>query len=187
MNKKRLGGFTIAELSVVIAVIGILVTITAVSYGVVQAKARAASLITTAQKVEGALRLAATKQNSELWLRDTVFTGTSNPRIDLIAKADYVPTTPEAITLRDALGGEVTTSGLKDVTWVYVNSGSVRVATACDGGNVRSGVLLAVSPITAQLAKEVDKQADDSNLGCGKIRHSGTTLLYQLGFDQRIQ
>lgn len=187
MKKLSANGFTIAELSVVIVVVAILATITIVSYAGVQNKARAASLTTTAQKIDNALRTTASKHNTELWPRDTVFTGTGNPRIDLIMKADYVPTRPEATTLRSVLGGEVVTSGVPGLAWTYDNDGDSRPVSTCDDGGQWTGVVLAVSPISARIAREVDKSIDDNNLGCGKIRHTSTTLLYQLGFDQSIK
>lgn len=185
--KRRLSGFTIIELTVAIVVIGILVGITALSYSVVQNKARASALITTARDVERALRQTMNKLNTETWPRDTVFTGNINPWISTVAEPSFTPTTDAATYLREALPRGIQTSGMSDLRWTYDNDGDSRTPSTCDSGGIWSGVVLAVSPVSKAIADEADKAYDDGNTGCGRIRFSGSTLLYQLSWNQQLQ
>ena len=182
-----MSGFTIIELTVAIVVIGILVGMTTLSYSVIQNKARASSIITTARDVERSLRQTMNKLNTETWPRDTVFTGNANPLISTIVEKNYTPTTDAATYLREAIPRGIQTSGMNGLSWTYDNDGDSRAASLCDSGAVWSGVILAISPVTKAVAEEMDKAYDDGNTGCGRIRFSGTTVLYQLSWNQQLQ
>lgn len=187
--KRRLSGFTIIELTVAIVVIGILVGITALSYSVVQNKARASALITTARDVERALRQTMNKLNTESWPDDRAFTGNENPWLNVVTESSFTPTTDAATYLREALPRGIQTSGMSNLRWTYDNDSEgtdgVRSPSTCD--LTWSGVVIGISPVSKEIAEQADKAYDDGNLTCGRIRHGSTTLLYQLSWNQQLQ
>lgn len=175
----REGAFTIVELLIVIVVIGILAAIVAVSYAGVQERARATVIISGIKDVENAFGSLASEQGATTWWNDHYFTGNNNPLIpDIIANhtsSDFykyiqqVPTNTSGMTL----------------TWNYDNDGDTRDPATCDTS--WSGVVLAVGGVPPTVSQQVDRSIDDGNSTCGRVRISGTTLIYDLSFSQTMQ
>ncbi len=182
-------GFTIVELLVVIVVIGILASITIVAYNGIQTRARTAALTSGIQSVEKAFRLMAIEQSRSTWWRDTsstdpIYTGSpNNPNLsDIIANT----------TMKSYL--QRVPSGSSTNTWRYDNDGDSRVTTACQAagteGSGWTGVVLVVDEVSTPVLLEIDKQLDDGNVYCGKIRASSsaqTGLLYQLSWTPNLE
>jgi prepilin-type N-terminal cleavage/methylation domain-containing protein len=186
---KHRQGFTIVELLIVIVVIGILATITIVAYNGVQTKAKAIALISGINDVENAFRGLSVDQNRSTWWRDNgatdpIYAGSpGNPDLSLIIAntglSDYLQKVP---------------AGSSTNSWQYDNDGDTRLTSACQTagteGSGWSGVVLAIGDVTNAVLLEVDKEIDDGDVFCGKIRASSATqtgLLYQLSFTPNIQ
>ena len=185
----RQRGFTIVELLIVIVVIAILAAITIVAYNGIQTRAAATQVVSGVRYVDKAFMALATQDGRTTWWRDSgatdpIYVGApGNPSIaniitntELKLYLQQTPTTP-------ATG-----------TWQYDNDGDTRVASTCESvgseGSGWTGVVLAVNGLTTAVINEVDRQLDDSNILCGKVRAGNaaqTTMLYQLDFGQSIE
>lgn len=187
-NTRNRQGFTIVELLIVIVVIGILAAITIVAYNGIQNKARATTVVSGIKSVEKAFTLFAADQGKSTWWRDTgatdpIYVGSpANPDLSLIlantSLVNYLQKVP---------------SGSSTNTWQYDNDGDTRLESACQAagteGSGWTGAVLVVGDISNAVLVEVDRQIDDGNVYCGKVRASSaaqTGLLYQLGFTQSI-
>jgi prepilin-type N-terminal cleavage/methylation domain-containing protein len=173
-TKKRMG-FTIVELLIVVAVIGILAAITTIAYSGIQDKARATALIDGIKNIEDSFRLLAVEQKTTTWWNDNSFTGIDNPTLDeVIANSNlknYLASTPDV-------------PGSTPV-WTYDNDSDVRAPTACDV--TWSGVILTIASIPIPVITNIDNAIDDGDPMCGKVRGNGTRLIYNLSFDQTIR
>jgi prepilin-type N-terminal cleavage/methylation domain-containing protein len=188
-GQKNRQGFTIVELLIVIVVIGILAAITIVGYNGIQTKARATALVTGINSVEKAFRLLAAEQGRSTWwnddgVTDPIYAGSpNNPNISLViantSMKGYLQKIP---------------SGSSTNTWEYDNDADTRLTTACQAAGTEgagwNGVILAIGDITNAVLLAVDKQIDDGNVYCGKVRASSaaqTGLVYQLSFTQNME
>lgn len=186
-NRKN-SGFTIVELLIVIVVIGILASITIVAYNGIQTRARATAVVSGIKSVEKAFRLLAIEQGRSTWwnddgVTDPIYTGSpNNPNISLIiantSMKGYLQKVP---------------SGSSTNTWEYDNDVDTRLTSACQAAGTEgagwTGVILAIGDVSNAVLLEVDKQIDDGNVYCGKVRASSAAqngLVYQLGFTQNI-
>ena len=181
---KRISGFTIVELVIVISVIAILAAITVVAYGGSQDRARAAAVVTGIESIEKSFVLLAADQGRSTWWRDPsstdlIYPGApNNPTIDqIIANTG----------MSKDLSSAPRVSGL-NLTWTYDNDGDEITQPYC--GMAWEGVVLAIGGVTPKILAEVNRALDnDNDINCGKVRTgnaAGTSLIYQLGSTQRI-
>ena len=184
MNSFKNQAFTIVELLVVIVVIGILATISAVSYRAVQERARANDLSAGIATIKSGFERMAANQNLETWPLNSEL-GVAPINLNQLLQANTSSPPPTEITLalqHYISGGVPKVSGLDGSIWTYNNANNIRLTTTCDAN--QTGVVLAISGVPAGIAKALDSSVDDGNLNCGVVRSNGSVLLYQLGFTQ---
>lgn len=189
MHKRIRSGFTIVELVIVIAVIGILAAITIAAYKGTQDRARATAIISGIKNVDEAFRLVAAKQNTNTWWIDNAFNGVGNPYLsDILDPASTVGTqTSLATSLQSYLPSQPTVNGLS-LAWMYDNdagANGIRTVGVC--GGAWSGAVLAVSNVPASVGAQVDKMIDDGDPLCGDVLISGTTVMYQLSYSPAME
>lgn len=183
MNVWKNQAFTVVELLVVIVVIGILASITVVSYGSVTDQARATDLSSAVGTVSLGFDKLAASQNVDTWLPETAF-GSSGPNLTQLLNPSTVSSqaSAELTELRRALPSGVPAVSGVEASWVYRNDGSVRSPTACD--LQQTGPLLVLTGVPSRVAKKLDALDDDGQATCGKVRYDSSTLIYQLSFSQ---
>ena len=184
MNSFKNRAFTVVELLVVIVVIGILATITVVSYRAVQEKARANDLSAGIATIKNGFERMAANQNLETWPINSDL-GAVPINLNQLLKANTSSPSPTEMTLalqRYVSSGVPKVSGLEGSIWTYNNANNIRLTTTCDTN--QTGVVLAISGVPAGIAKALDSSVDDGNLNCGVVRSNGSVLIYQLGFTQ---
>jgi prepilin-type N-terminal cleavage/methylation domain-containing protein len=181
-------GFTIVELLIVIVVIGILAAITIVAYNGVQTRARSAALVSGIKSVEKAFNLLAIEQSRSTWWKDSgtdsIYPSSpNNPELSLIIANSALASSLQRVP-----------TGSSNNSWQYDNDGDSRLTTACQTvgteGSGWTGVVLSIANVTKEVLYEVDKQIDDGDVLCGKVRASSSTqtgVLYQLSFTQNIE
>ena len=182
-------GFTVVELVIVIVVIGILATITIVSYKNVQKTARATAIISGIETVKEAFNLASTKQNLGTWPLDTELNGVNNPYLeDVVDPATTVGTvTDYGRLLRGYLPALPKVNGLA-LKWQYDHDSGAngsRAVGVC--GGAWSGVSLAIYGVPADIVQEIDKTIDDGDTTCGDVMISGTAMMYQLSYAPELK
>tara|TARA_B100001245_G_scaffold236046_1_gene225488 strand:+ start:1965 stop:2525 length:561 start_codon:yes stop_codon:yes gene_type:complete len=169
-NKRQ--GFTIVELLIVVVVIGILAAIVIVSYNGITQSANATAIADSFKKFEKAMRLYATSQSWGSWPIDNTIMGSSNPNVaNLINSApgfsNYMQSPPDV-------------AGIDPSYWRYDNDGDTY--NGCGTGGSGTNVFISSLPDTA-LATKVDEILDDGNTACGRLRYSGTALVFSLSND----
>lgn len=171
--KKTTSGFTIVELIVVIVVIGILATITIVTYGDFQARSKAAAMETGIKDIEKSLHVYASEQQWGAWPEDSAIDpGKNNPSIqtlinDLPAFKKYLPTAPAV-------------SGLAAADWTYDYDNDIKP----DCGSRYNGTNIVITGVEQKTASYIDSDIDDGNDSCGKVRYdaSASKLFYSLSY-----
>ena len=94
-NQNMIKGFTLLELLIVIAIIGLLASVVIVSFPGVQDKSRAVIIVQDFQTIENALRLFKISENRDTWWRETYWTG-GVPRISqIMGLSEFLPVTLE--------------------------------------------------------------------------------------------
>lgn len=189
---KRSAGFTVVEIAVVIVVIGILVSMTAIGYRKVQDQARGAEVSTALKAVESALHTFHANQNRENWVNNATFSGTTaSVSLSTILAPSYVPpagSTQEAVLgLRRQLPqGIPTVDGFEGISWTYHNQGNTRATTECN--TTTNGVVILLTGVPQAVFTQMDEATDDAQVTCGKLRYNTSTgqLVYQLGFTQSV-
>ena len=167
-------GFTIVELLLVIVVIGILATLSLVSYRGIQDRARAAAIIVGIKNTEQAMKLALINSSSTLWWGDEDYLDDDDePALKtLIAGTNlkqYMSSVPR-------VGGSVE----DDSFWMYDNDGPEDEVNGedpdydpsiCPQAHRSGGVNIQIELHSNQrLAQQIDDIIDDGNLECGKFR-----------------
>jgi prepilin-type N-terminal cleavage/methylation domain-containing protein len=162
-------GFTIVELLIVIVVIGVLAAIVIVAYNGVTQGANASAIADSFKKFEKAMRLYATSQSWSTWPGDSTLTGSGNPNVaSLISNvsgfSNYMPSPPNV-------------AGVSPSSWRYDNDSDTYNGCAANG----NGTNVFIDSLTdTALATRVDEIIDDGNTACGKLRFSGSALVYSL-------
>lgn len=180
-------GFTIAELVIVVAVIGILAGIAAVAYEGMEDRARAVAIVKNFKETEEALNLMAANERASTWWLDetwwigegTGYTGPHNPQIK-----DVIATT----NLKKYLKQAPSVKGLESSFWRYDNDAVLYDPDECQAAS--DGVNIMITNVSQNVAQQVDKISDDGDLDCGKVRLDTTSpenrLLYLLSHDQKF-
>lgn len=173
---RRIRGFTIVELLVVIVVIAILATVTIVAYSNIQNRATATSINNDFLSIDKAFRLYATEQGLDTWPLETTF-ATSNPSITSIISST---------TLKQYIQSVNPPSGSPAPYYFYDNDTDSSTISGCVNPTLGPNVILANFSNQA-IASVVDSIADDGDLNCGKIRYTPGMLIYKLGSTQTIE
>lgn len=172
--KRKHFGFTITEISIVIVVIAVLATITAVAYNGVKRRSQVASVMDGLTKVEKAYQLWALNENMRAWPPDPI-AGGGVPIQDMINTTTlkgYIQTPPSVI-------------GVQTQDWFYDNEGDEKT-TVC--GQNYMGVNIVIRYVTDNtLISDLDKQMDDGDLNCGKIRSQDQRIFLVLSPTQKVQ
>lgn len=167
---QRQKGFTIVELITVIVVIGILASLTIVSYSKSEDTARAGAIANGLKTVAEAFRVWAIKENRTTWWDDNTITSQAgHPPVSLVIQETnlkyYLPSVPSV-------------QGLDSASWVYDNDGDTYDGCSATSSGVN---IYLVNFGNQAVAQKVDDQLDDGNLSCGKVRYdSSGRLLYSL-------
>ena len=172
-STKRMG-FTIVELLIVVVVIAILAAITIVSYNGIQERARVAAISDGLKSIEKSMNLWIIDDGLTQWPDDPT-AGGGVPFSTMIA---------DNPTLKRYMQTVPAVPGINTDEWFYDNDHDVKPSCY----NAYSGVNIGLRymPSTA-LAQKVDDQIDDGDLNCGKVRLTGTGLLfYSLSFDENV-
>jgi prepilin-type N-terminal cleavage/methylation domain-containing protein len=177
--KKTTSGFTIVELIVVIAVIGILATITVVAYGDFQARSKATAIETNLKNIEKNLRVYAADQQWGVWPLDNndIDPGKLNPSIQTLI--DDLP------AFKKYLSASPTTSDLPASAWVYDNDGDTKPSCSSSANpDSYKGTNIVVTGVAQNVAGYLDSSMDDGNLNCGRIRYDSTAskVFYSLSY-----
>jgi prepilin-type N-terminal cleavage/methylation domain-containing protein len=172
---RKASGFTIVELLIVVVVIGILAAIVVVAYNGVTQSANASAIADSFKKFEKAMRLYSTSQSWGSWPVDNTITGNGNPNVaDLVSNApgfsNYMQSAPDV-------------AGINPSYWRYDNDGDTY--GGCSTGGQGTNVFISNFPDTA-LATQVDEILDDGNTSCGKLRFSGSALVFSLSNDDSL-
>lgn len=174
------GGFTIVELLVVIIVVGILASVTAVTYSGIQDRARAATITENFKKIEDAFLLYAVGNNMTTWPEEGTFSLGANPGINNIANST---------TFGKYLKPLDPVPGFPNSTYIYDNDGDLEgfdencTSTTLDGINIR------ITNMNQKVAQALDTSIDDGNLTCGQVRWypSGNMIKYTLSETHTIK
>lgn len=169
----RANGFSLIELLIVIAIIGLIATFSVVAFSSAQQKARATSVVDTFQKLEKALIVLAYDQDISAWWTESGLGGSSNPTFTQILAAQSGMST--------ILG---TAPSYDSVEYRYDNDGDTFDPDGDGCGSPTAGVEVYIPlPSTyATLKADVDEIVDGSDgAGCGRITYSSTNLLYKIG------
>lgn len=177
-------GFTIVELLIVIVIIAVLATITIVAYNGIQDRAKASAIGNGFTAIGKALRLKAIADGRTTWWGDAsgYLTGSANPHVeDIIAATD----------LKTYLQQAPTISGLTTSTsfWWYDNDNDTYDSSAaCTSANATTGVNIAFTNVSQNIALIVDRSLDDGNLTCGRVHYdaSGSRIFYALSDQQNL-
>lgn len=171
MNRTK--GFTLVELVVVIAVIGILAAITIVAYNQIVVRAQAAAISDGLFKVEKTMRVWGTFSNFTTWPVHVVDGG-----VPLTQMANDNP------GLKSLLTDIPEVEGVHTEDWFYDNEGDFK--TDCDLHY--DGVNIVIRFISdANIARQVDETLDDGDFNCGKVRYIDERIFYALSYEQKFK
>jgi prepilin-type N-terminal cleavage/methylation domain-containing protein len=172
-------GFTLTELVIAIAIIGILASLAVVSFNGVAKRSRANAVTTELKNIAEALDLYVQKTNLTSWPADASMTAShaNDPLITTMIGENAV--------LKNYIAKTPVVQGLESLTWHYDNDGNNYV---CHGTwNYGTNIFLKNFTDVAT-AKIIDDAIDnDNDLDCGKVRYNGTTFVYSLSFDSTIR
>lgn len=171
---KRVAGFTIVELLIVIVIVAILAAISIVAYTGIQARARASAIASDIKATEKAFQAYKISSGASTWWVDTdpVLSGSSsgNPGISAIMTAQ-----PE---FRNYLSTAPSITGLSASSqWFYDYDNDTYNGCSASTGGVNLGVY---NPTAMNVVQALDNAMDDGNLSCGKLRMASDFLLYSL-------
>jgi prepilin-type N-terminal cleavage/methylation domain-containing protein len=181
-HKNNTKGFTIVELLIVIVIIAILAAIVIVAYNGVQTRAKASAVTSGLKSAEKAFRLYAIDKGYDNWPADsTMVAGVStNPTlqqfIDNTTFKNYMQKTP-------------TIANTPSLYWFYDYDTDTR--PKC--GSRYAGVNIIVLYMSQDLATQIDKDIDDGDINCGRVRYDGTTtpaqpyFFYSLSFGKELE
>lgn len=169
-NKK---GFTVVELLIVISVIAILAIIATVAYNGVRTRAQAAAVVGGLTMLDDAIELWAIKDGFITWPIDPV-TGGGTPFANM--KTTYP-------TLGNYISEAPTVKGVQTEDWFYDNEGDIK--SSCSAPY--NGVNIVIRYVTdTAVANIVDKQLDDGNINCGRVRYVDQRIFYSISYDQTV-
>lgn len=177
---KRLRGFTIVELLIVIAVVAILAIIVTISYRGLQTRAQASAYGSEIKAMAKSIMTYKDANALSPWPLDTSTvwnsTAAGNPSITSIIAANS--------DFRGYAQKEIQQKGLTNNasdSWFLDNDGDTYVPCA----NTTMGVnLVLASPTNTALMQAIDSAIDDGNLSCGKFHYSAPYLVYVLSETQ---
>jgi prepilin-type N-terminal cleavage/methylation domain-containing protein len=170
---KRAWGFTLIELVIVIAVIGVLTAVTVVAYNGVKTRAQIVSVSDGLTKVGQSMRAWAIDNKFSSWPTEPItVVGTS-----LVSMIQSDP------TLQKNLQNVPSVVGVQTEDWFYDNEGDEK--TDCTSSY--NGVNIVIRFVTnAAVAQGVDNAIDDGNLSCGTVRYVDQRIFYTLSNTQAI-
>lgn len=173
-NMKQVKGFSIVELIVAIVIIAILFTIAIVSYAWMRKDAEVSAYIATIKQIEKGLHLKFTREGKGTWPLDTdmVFprgASLSVSNADMLAASKkhdfskYIGNIPPTV----GVGPDLQIQRI-----VYVNQGWNDDIPSCDldYGDTFEGVFLVMFVRSPDILNDIDKQIDDGDINCGRIR-----------------
>ncbi len=174
MSYTRPTGYTIIELLVIIVVIGILASITLVSYRAIQERSQASAISDGLRKVNQSLNIWATQTNMATWPLDPV-SGGGTPLSSLIASNP---------ALKDVLQQVPNVKGIHTEEWFYDNEGDSRISC----GDPYDGVNIVIRFVdNANVAKLVDQTLDDGDVNCGTVRYADQRIFYSISYGQVVK
>lgn len=169
-NKAR--GFTLVELTIVIVVIGILATITVVAYNGTRQRAQATAIADGFKKIDEALELYASSENTPVWWSDEDYKDVNNE--------STIAYMIEFTSLKDYLNEVPTVEGFEDNFYTYDND--LDVYNGCASNSL--GVNIQTPFTDIPVAHRIDDILDDGNLACGKVRmDTNGELVYSIDLD----
>lgn len=166
--------FTLVELMIAIAVIGILASITIVSYNGVKTRAQIVGVSDGLVKVGQSMKLWAIENKFSTWPIDPITSG-GTPLATMIQ---------DDPTLQHNLQEVPKVSGVHTEDWFYDNEGDEKT----DCTSTYSGVNIVIRFVTnTAIAQGVDDAIDDGNLSCGVVRYTDQRIFYTLSNTQAIE
>lgn len=174
-----MSGFTIVELIVVIAVIGILSALVLVAYYGMQDRARATTVANGLKDIDKSLRGYASENQWTAWPLDTA--------IDPSVPAGH-PTIAQLVTdvsgFNQYLQTAPSTSDYPTSAWTYHST-----ATTISGcGSNYNGTSIQVANVSQSVANNIDSYLDDGNTNCGRVRYDATAkvVIYILSYSNDL-
>lgn len=177
--RKTINGFTVVELVIVIAVIGILSALVFVNYVGMQDRARATTIANGLKDIDKSLRGYASENQWTAWPLDTAIDSSvpgGHPTVaqlvtDVSGFNQYLQTAPSA-------------TGYPTSAWTYHST-----ATTISGcGSNYNATSIQVTGVTQGVANNVDTYLDDGNTNCGRVRYDSTAsvLIYILSYSNDL-
>lgn len=168
-------GYTVVELVIVIVVIGILATLSLMSYNNLQRRAKVSAVADGLVKVEKAFQLWAVTDQLKTWPADPYTSGG-------VKLQELIDTT----NLKGFLSTPPAVQGVQTQDWFYDNDPSTPKTTTC--GQNYLGVNIVIRFVSdADLILQLDQLMDDGDLNCGRIRSQDQRIFLVLSRTSTVE